>query len=163
MDDELTERTKRFFAVHEAGHAVIASLYGLNVKKVVLRPPVGSRCYYEKNERSFTSETECAIHMKIIWAGFVAQEIKTNGRYKPNCGADYINIKKLARKIIELSGKHNNEEDIITQAKQETKLLLEFHWNLVELITDSLLENHVIKGDDVREIIRQNRLDGVDI
>ncbi len=77
---EYTEQEKRIIATHEAGHAVVAHLVGLDRRLEVLsivrrRGSLGLLAHSDTEERFLRTRTELLSHIQISFGGMVAEEI----------------------------------------------------------------------------------------
>ena len=77
---EYTEQEKRIIATHEAGHAVVAHLVGLDRRLEVLsivrrRGSLGLLAHSDTEERFLRTRTELLSYIQIAFGGMVAEEI----------------------------------------------------------------------------------------
>jgi cell division protease FtsH len=169
---EYTEDEKRTIATHEAGHAVVAHMVGLDRKLEVLsiikrRDALGLLAHSDTTERftrrrselffgeAGTGPSSDLAHATTIAAQMVGSfgmagtlvsfEAVENGP---------INQGIVAKVLTNDDGRRAVER-LLGQAKADTRKLLDENRHLVEGLRDELLEREELVGDEITDALRE--------
>lgn len=162
MVDDRLKRT----AYHEGGHAVVSVLTRRQVKKVTIVPDgetLGEVVHYgwppsiieDTATRASESKSRRWLFREMIihHAGMIAEAKGTGGMTEDIVEWGGSDSSTLADYVLQAFGDSQKKVD---QTKQETKKLLDAHWEAVEAIAAALLEHRTLSGKRVRAIVMEN-------
>ncbi len=173
-------KTRRLVAYHEIGHALVGALLGFNpLQKVTILPRGGSKgaaWYMPKEEEGLTSCAEFLADIATTMGGRAAEEvIFGSAEVTDGASSDIESVTRTARNMvtrygmsslgqISLGSNGDYSEEVATKIDREIRALVEaghrkaveiIHNNreLVNVLTDLLLDKETIEGDEFRQII----------
>jgi cell division protease FtsH len=173
-------KKRRLIAYHEIGHALVGAIVGYKpLQKVTILPrgrSAGSAWYMPDEEQGLVSRSEFLADIATTMGGRAAEEV-IFGADEVTAGAsgDIEMVTQTARNMITRYGMSNlgqfalqsdgdYSEEIAAKIDSEIRKLVEAgrlkaieiiseHRQLVELLTDVLLDKETIEGDEFRQII----------
>ncbi len=138
-------------ALHEAGHAVLALIYGFPAGPIAL--DTGSRFQPGRLAALLGVEQDLRTRelARVALAGHLAE-----GRGGPNADISLDNedlefVKTLLPRIAQ---DEKNQEDMRDQLIAETRYLLEKNWRLVAAIAQELTERGVLSESEIIAVIK---------
>jgi cell division protease FtsH len=171
---------RRLVAYHEIGHALVGALLGFNpLQKVTILPrgqSKGSAWYLPNEEQGLTSRAEFLADIATTMGGRAAEEV-IFGDAEVTIGAssDIESVTRTARNMvtrfgmsslgqISLESNGDYSEEVAAKIDREIRELIEAghrkaveiinnNRELVNLLTDLLLDKETIDGDEFRQII----------
>ena len=190
----LSSEEKGRFALHEAGHAIVAykleseSEETVHKVSIIHRGHIGGHVQLLKNDNVLPTRTQVNAQMSIYTAGFVAEEIEYGKNVSVGSSSDvqYVNfvatsmVKKWLMGDVDKLGFRNFEEsssantirfrgddlpddtkkiidgeikELTLDARRAAKLILEEEEEKLHYLTDRLVEEETISGDELREIL----------
>ena len=185
---EYTDVEKRTIATHEAGHAVVAHLVGLDRKLEVLsiikrRDALGLLAHSDTSERFTRRRSELVAVVQIAFGGMTAEELffgeagtgpSSDLSHATTIAAQMVGSFGMAGSLISFEAVENgpiaagivakvlaNDEGrravdrLLTQAKADTRTLLDENRHLVEALRDELLEREELIGDEITDVLRE--------
>ncbi len=172
---------RRLVAYHEIGHALVATILNHNpLQKVTILPrgqSLGSAWYLPKEEVGMVSRAEFLIDIAMTMGGRAAEEvIFGNAEVTSGASGDIEAVTRTARNMVtqygmsslgqlslgsnqsdyseEVAAKIDRQVRELVQAGHQTAVkILQEHRELVDLLTDLLLEHETIDGEEFRKII----------
>jgi cell division protease FtsH len=173
-------KKRRLVAYHEIGHALVGAIVGYKpLQKVTILPrgrSAGSAWYMPDEEQGLTSRAEFLADIATTMGGRAAEEV-IFGSSEVTAGAsgDIEMVTQTARNMITRYGMSNlgqfalqsdgdYSEEIAAKIDSEIRKLVEAgrmkaveiiseHRQLVDVLTDLLLDKETIEGDEFRQII----------
>jgi cell division protease FtsH len=173
-------KKRRLIAYHEIGHALVGAIVGYKpLQKVTILPrgrSAGSAWYMPDEEQGLVSRSEFLADIATTMGGRAAEEV-IFGADEVTAGAsgDIEMVTQTARNMITRYGMSNlgqfalqsdgdYSEEIAAKIDSEIRKLVEAgrlkaieiiseHRQLVELLTDVLLDKETIEGEEFRQII----------
>jgi cell division protease FtsH len=173
-------KKRRLIAYHEIGHALVGAIVGYKpLQKVTILPrgrSAGSAWYMPDEEQGLISRSEFLADIATTMGGRAAEEV-IFGSAEVTAGAsgDIEMVTQTARNMITrygmstlgqfaLQSDGDYSEEIAAKIDSEIRKLVEAgrhkaveiiseHRQLVELLTDVLLDKETIEGDEFRQII----------
>jgi hypothetical protein len=176
-------------AIHEAGHAVIARVLGIEVEEVViaLAPPSGEGRMrlteyglggvQMRAPRKYDRVMSWYFTAHALLAGRIAQARACPGSLDPEVAggvldSDLAHVAELTRKYALLTGFGIEPVPEVLSAPQErelwrcrkrfrreTRILVDKHWLAIERVAEALLSGGVLDGDEVDALIGRWRED----
>lgn len=162
--------SKKRLAIHEAGHAVMAWICGIEIQEASIRPldhipkSVGycrvENIDWDESKSNWVDEDEATGDMLQCLAGAVAEHIRFGGtRFSAALGAlgsehsDYAHIEKGLRAMewLKPDEKHITYK-IENQLWLECRRRLLKHWAAVEAVASRLEDGDPVAGDEIVEI-----------
>jgi cell division protease FtsH len=173
-------KKRRLVAYHEIGHALVGAIVGYKpLQKVTILPrgrSAGSAWYMPDEEQGMTSRAEFLADIAMTMGGRAAEEV-IFGTSEVTSGAsgDIEMVTQTARNMITRYGMSNlgqfalqsdgdYSEEIAAKIDTEIRKLVEAgrlkaleiiseNRQLVDLLTDLLLDRETIEGDEFRQIV----------
>lgn len=157
--DAVAADAERLTAYHEAGHAVMAEVYGRLITRVEIEGDsehTGSveslRIDSEAGEKADGEAVRQAIEerLKCILAGTVAEGMVSGRDQWPESSEDLDLAVRLAMRLVE------NCEDVLPlleRLRGELVVELERHWGGVERLAAELLRKKSLDGSEVRRLL----------
>ncbi len=173
-------KKRRLVAYHEIGHALVGAIVGYKpLQKVTILPrgrSAGSAWYMPDEEQGMTSRAEFLADIATTMGGRAAEEV-IFGSSEVTAGAsgDIEMVTNTARNMITRYGMSNlgqfalqsdgdYSEEVAAKIDTEIRKLVEAgrlkaleiiseNRQLVDLLTDLLLDKETIEGDEFRQII----------
>ncbi len=173
-------KKRRLIAYHEIGHALVGALVGYKpLQKVTILPrgrSAGSAWYMPDEEQGLISRSEFLADIATTMGGRAAEEV-IFGSAEVTAGAsgDIEMVTQTARNMItrygmstlgqfalqsdgdyseEIAAKIDSEiRKLVEAGRQKAIEIISEHRQLVELLTDVLLDKETIEGDEFRQII----------
>jgi cell division protease FtsH len=173
-------KKRRLVAYHEIGHALVGAIVGYKpLQKVTILPrgrSAGSAWYMPDEEQGMTSRAEFLADIATTMGGRAAEEV-IFGSAEVTAGAsgDIEMVTNTARNMITRYGMSNlgqfalqadgdYSEEVAAKIDTEIRKLVEAgrlkaleiiseNRQLVDLLTDLLLDQETIEGDEFRQII----------
>jgi cell division protease FtsH len=185
---EYTDVEKRTIATHEAGHAVVAHLVGLDRKLEVLsiikrRDALGLLAHSDTSERFTRRRSELVAVVQIAFGGMTAEELffgeagtgpSSDLSHATTIAAQMVGSFGMAGSLVSFEAIENGPitqgivakvlanddgrrsvERLLTQAKADTRTLLDENRHLVEALRDELLEREELIGDEITDVLRE--------
>ncbi len=151
-------------AYHEAGHALIATCLGAQVRSVTIDPDWddGPERYgdiqFEWRIGEFTDRELCEKSILVALAGPVAEMIHSGDPFHPGFVSEWASDWSVAWKLA--AALHADERRRMTYLEQTTLQLYQMigrddHWAALAAIVDHLLAHDTLEGEDVEEIVGQ--------
>ncbi len=173
----ITEHDRKITAYHEAGHALVTKLLlpEHTISKVTIIPSTrgaGGFSMSIPKDKMYQSKREIRNNIRVFLGGRVAEEIAF-GKDEITTGAsnDIEKASQLVKDYIMKFGMDDelgifnaesanmNDTDIITQCRQEirqayddTRTLLQDHYDYLQGIVEDLMEKETIKQEDIDRI-----------
>jgi cell division protease FtsH len=175
---------RRLVAYHEVGHALVGDLLGFNpLQKVTILPrgqSKGSAWYLPNEEQGLTSRAEFLADIAMTMGGRAAEEV-IFGDSEVTIGAsgDIEAVTRTARNMVtrfgmsslgqlSLGSNGDYSEEIAAKIDREIRLLVEAghrtaveiiqnNRELVDLLTDLLLDKETIDGEEFRQIVKREK------
>jgi hypothetical protein len=151
-------------ALHEAGHAVMASLYGLTVKQIVLHQPgsrataggEGGRC--EIADQLDTIDTSPFQFLVYAFGGGAAER-RASGRTSSRDGRDWEQAANVASIKFELDPQSPRITQLLDTAEQVAyaRMLDGTIWAWTENVARVLLQKRQLTGFDVHQLNPRGR------
>ncbi len=180
MGEKLDRRPEpdelRRVAVHETGHALVSELLRPDSVATITVVPRGKALGFmrqtQAQEQYLYTKEYLLDQIAICLGGAMAEEL-VYGNWSTGSANDFEQATSIAEKIIntglsglgivkeDLTGKDRIAEEmgqILTEQKERVKLLLESKVSLVNLITNTLLEQEKITGNWFREQLKVKTL-----
>jgi cell division protease FtsH len=173
-------KSRRLIAYHEIGHALVGALLDYNqLQKVTILPrgrSKGSAWYIPNEEQGLTSRAEFLDDIAVTMGGRAAEEV-IFGHDEVTSGAsgDIEAVTRTARNMIvrfgmsslgqfsldadgdyseEVAGKIDREiREMIEAGHRKAVEIISNNRELVNILTDLLLDKETIDGDEFRKII----------
>ncbi|WP_129597990.1 ATP-dependent metallopeptidase FtsH/Yme1/Tma family protein [Anaerophilus nitritogenes] len=172
-------KEKRIVSFHEAGHALVGSIYKLyNIEKISIVPTHQSLGYVLSTsfeDQFLYSKEDLIKKIKILLAGRAAEEIifhqiTTGAKDDLNKATDLVLSMVCEYGMSELGNRTFNEkmiygnmkeinkeiQKIIHQAYESTLNILSENKDCLTCIAQKLFEQEVLSGEDLKNIIKQN-------
>ncbi len=173
-------KNRRLVAYHEIGHALVGAIVGYKpLQKVTILPrgqSKGSAWYLPNEEPGLTSRAEFLADIAVTMGGRAAEEvIFGDAEVTVGAGSDIQSVTRTARNMVTLFGMsslgkvslESNDDysedvaakidreirEIIKAGHQTAVKIIREHRDLVELLTDLLLERETIDGEEFRQIV----------
>jgi hypothetical protein len=143
---------RRNRAYHEAGHAVVAHVCGLEIRHVRLDGE--SECPLRRR-LSEVDVTICELTRRasLYEAGGIASA--RAGFHDPGAGADAVQSENLGE-IARNRGLFDGElGDWVRQARDDARAILERHWSVVEAVAEALLERGFLSGPEAHALMQE--------
>ncbi|PLS17208.1 ATP-binding protein [Bacillus sp. M6-12] len=160
--------TKRRVAIHEAGHALIASLTKPgSVRKATIIPRGEALGYVAPipKELHLSTRSELLDQVKMILAGGVAERMFL-GEHSVGVGGDVKQAKHVIEQMVEIGMMHDGfsltfnkgakeakMQDIFDEALQGAEMLIESNQYQYNLLVEALLRKETLEGSEVEEIV----------
>jgi cell division protease FtsH len=172
---------RRLVAYHEIGHALVATILNYNpLQKVTILPrgqSLGSAWYLPKEEVGMVSRAEFLVDIAMTMGGRAAEEvIFGDAEVTSGASGDIEAVTRTARNMVtqygmsslgqlslgsnqgdyseEVAAKIDRQIRELVQTGHQTAVkILQEHRELIDLLTDLLLEHETIDGDEFRKII----------
>jgi hypothetical protein len=155
---------KAVIAHHEAGHAVIARVLGLEVDSVTIIPdPVADTAgiCFRDDAMWLALYADLATRLSAIeknvvvsLAGPAAESQYLGKRETVATGGDLKMAKAHVQLALELSGRdHSEYHELFGQLSLETKILVSQYWSAIERVAHGLLDFSTLNGTDVDDLI----------
>ncbi|WP_053955945.1 ATP-dependent metallopeptidase FtsH/Yme1/Tma family protein [Inediibacterium massiliense] len=174
-------KEKRIVSFHEAGHALVGSIFKLyNIEKISIVPTHQSLGYVlsTSSEDQFLYSKEDLIQkIKILLAGRAAEEIifhqiTTGAKDDLNKATDIVLSMVCEYGMSDLGNRTFNEkmlygnmteinkeiQKIIHEAYKNTLNLLSENKDCLTCIAEKLFEQEILSGEDLKNIIQKNKL-----
>lgn len=172
------KRDRDIVAYHEAGHAVMNWLCGLEITRVSIigtTSGVGGVVFGADSESQFLTKTEIENRIKVAYAGRASEEIKFNSittgassditsatelisLYITRYGFDetygLLDLSYLTDRGITDLSLREKLSSMSSKLYQDTVDLLRQHYNKVELIANALLERETLSGNEIYSILK---------
>jgi hypothetical protein len=161
-------------AYHEAGHAVIARQFGLEVTSVTIIPDLDAdtagSCYAEwATDLALLLKIDLATQLSAIekdvmvkLAGPIAEcqysfdnfDAATVMREAAAWSTDLKMAKRLVQMALELDGRdHSEYDELFGQLAIETECMVNAHWPAIERVAHGLLDFPTLNATDVDDLI----------
>jgi cell division protease FtsH len=155
-------------AYHEAGHALVQSLLGRGkIRKATILPRGDALGFVAQipDEEALHTEDELFERLHVCLAGGVAERL-IFGKHANGVGGDLQQAKQIIDMMVE-SGmgtsefavlfdedeKNKRKESIFTKAFKDTEMLISSHSVELEELTQALLEQDTLSGDQIDTIV----------
>lgn len=179
-DVKYSMRKKELVAYHEAGHAIVGVLMPNydNVRKVSIMPrgAAGGITFFQPSEDNadspFYTKEYLQSQIMVALGGRAAEEIIYGpSRVTTGATSDYAMVYQIAREFVTTYGFGCNKYDyrnlspdaaskvdeeidfIVNRAYAETKSLLEAYKDRLEALKDLLIEEEVVDGQKVYDLV----------
>jgi cell division protease FtsH len=179
-DVKFSMRKKELVAYHEAGHAIVGVLMPNydNVRKVSIMPrgAAGGITFFQPSEDNadspFYTKEYLRSQIMVALGGRAAEEIIYGpSRVTTGATSDYAMVYQIAREFVTTYGFGCNKYDyrnlspdaaskvddeidsIVNRAYAETKSLLEAYKDRLEALKDLLIEEEVVDGQKVYDLV----------
>ena len=173
-------KSRRLIAYHEIGHALVGALLNYNqLQKVTILPrgrSKGSAWYLPNEEQGLISRAEFLADIAVTMGGRAAEEvIFGHDEVTSGASADIEAVTRTARNMIvrygmsslgqfSLDADGDYSEEVATKIDREIRELIEAghrtavkilsdNRELVDILTDLLLDKETIDGEEFRKII----------
>lgn len=159
--------TKRRVAIHESGHALIASLTNPgSVRKATIIPRGEALGYVAplQKEMHLATTSELLDQIKMILAGGVAERLYL-GEHSVGVGGDVQQAKKLLENMVETgmlqdgfvltfnkADKERKMQELFQEAIKGTEALITANRTQFEELVEALLTKETLEGSEVEEI-----------
>ena len=161
------ENKDRSVAYHEAGHAVVAWVFGLDIERV----SIGSSEEYLGIMRggSFDEDDYNVLeaHALTTLAGEVAVEILTGasvdwGQWWGSSGSDIDSYTGIAHRLgwFAMDGDVMDLNPVIKKRAAQTRSLIQERWAAVESVAAALLKEDEVSGEDAIRIMAETGVPG---
>lgn len=174
-EKEMT-RDREIVAYHEAGHAVVSYLFGIEVARASIigtTSGVGGAVFQKDGESQFLTDTDFLNKIMVCYGGRASEQIKF-GKVTTGASNDITQATHLIRNYVQRYGfdeefglldvkvleKYVDTDAILSKFSNlsktlynETVNLLEGNYNLVETLAQKLLDLETISGDSITEIL----------
>ena len=173
---------RKITAYHEAGHCLVAKLFGRKVSKVTINPTTrgaGGYTYIPPMENNYETKEDILNGLKILLAGRVSEEI-IFGKDKITNGASNdleVMTKHLSQMLktygmgetygllnANIVSRANKDKELIEEMKQvsnqiynETKKLIEDNQDKLQELATRLLEKETISEKEIDSIVTINK------
>lgn len=175
-DSKRNQEELKLVAWHEAGHAVLGKLAGMDVSKVTIIPSTsgagGVNIIIPKKMGLYTIE-ELKAQIRMAYAGRCAEYLLSGNKERVTTGAS-TDIKRATELIYAMIAQYgmteeygmlnltdlrvdnskilNKAVDLAKELEAETLTLLEEHRDMHQEIVDILMARETISGDELTEI-----------
>jgi hypothetical protein len=159
----MVEEVLRSTAHHEAGHAVVSWVVGLEMEGVSIEPQgssLGQVSHTDLEQMEMYDEI-LRRHLVSCYAGVKAVELYTGRATDPDDpntdprveGSDWDAIVELTMTLAgpEQSARVAMQE----QAEEEARRVLRENWHAVEVVAQALLKDRSLDSDDISRILRE--------
>jgi cell division protease FtsH len=160
--------TKRRVAIHEAGHAIVASLTKPgSVRKATIIPRGEALGYVAPipKELYLSTTSDLLDRVAMILAGGVAERLQL-GEHSIGVSGDVSQAKQIIEKMVENGMLQNgftltfNKQDkeakmleLFTKGLEKAEMLITTHRNQYQQLVDSLLKKETLEGNEVEELV----------
>ncbi|RFU61050.1 AAA family ATPase [Peribacillus glennii] len=164
------QETKRRVAIHESGHALIASLTKPgSVRKATIIPRGEALGYVApiQKELHLSTTSELLDQVKMILAGGVAERMYL-GEHSVGVGGDVQQAKHLLEQMVDTgmlqdgftlsfnkADKELRMQELFQEAIVQTETLIDTHREQYEALVEALLKQETLEGSEVEEIVNQ--------
>lgn len=145
-------------AHHEAGHAVVAHLEGLGIRRVTIVPTEEMRGHvlrtplpkdFEPDDLDNRTRNLIEAHARVSLAGHIAQKRAFPRSHR----GDEEDFSAAVRGVSFLAGDNEMLEAYLHLLHLQTKAMVKTNWFLVEAVAQALLEQKTLSGRDVKQVI----------
>lgn len=167
---------KKIVAYHEAGHAVMSYLLGIDIARasiIASTSGVGGAVFNTESDSQFMTNVDFRNRIKVLYGGRASEEIKFK-TVTTGASNDITQATNLIQKYIQRYGfddefglldinvleRYMDTDKIMTKFSEmskflynETVNLLSDNYNLVETLAQKLLELETLTGDSIKEIL----------
>lgn len=139
-------------AIHEAGHATIARMLGIEVVRASAKPGAAAVRTRYKIGGSTAAEAAETIEALIVvdLAGATAEQ-RATGRSEP--GAARADERNALRRALRLSLWTNTRLDeaaeLVERSRPKAATLVEQHWPAIEAVAGALADDQVLTGSEI--------------
>lgn len=146
--------TERLTAIHEAGHAVVASLLGLTVShlEIVGNPRELGSCHTLRLPKGKPVAHEHALEdaLLVSCAGIVAESLERGDGGWDECSPDLNQAVHLA---LELTGDCEGAHALLLRTRRRLRRALSRHWDRVEALAAALISAKRLDRREVEAIL----------
>ncbi len=162
------QETKRRVAIHEAGHAIVASLTKPgSVRKATIIPRGEALGYVAPipKELQLSTTSDLLDRVAMVLAGGVAERIML-GEHSIGVSGDVQQAKHIIEQMVDTGMLQDGFTLTFNKQKQETKMqelfaiglakaekLIKNHHTQYQQLVDALLKEETLEGDEVDEIV----------
>ena len=150
-DDQL-ERN----AHHEAGHAIMARLFGFRIRSVTIVPDAHAEgsCKYT----SSPTEGNIPVLMGLLLTVFAGIEAgdHVGEQAEGELRSDYKNIGRYFTDFVAATGTPLSDDEaqrVFDSAQDATRAVLELVWPAVELVAKELMRRGTLTGEDIDALL----------
>ncbi|MDR7002345.1 AAA family ATPase [Neobacillus niacini] len=163
--------TKRRVAIHEAGHALVASITKPgSVRKATIIPRGDALGYVAPipKELHLSTTSDLLERIAMILAGGVAERMML-GEHSIGVSGDVQQAKQIIEQMVDTGMLQNGFTLTFNKQDKETKMqelfdrglekaeaLIQTHYQQYQQLVDALLKKETIEGDEVDEIVLGN-------
>ena len=180
---KLREQEKQLVSYHEAGHALVGTILGINkVQKISIVPhgqALGFVINLPEEDKYLSTKKDLENEIKMLLAGRVAEEVQF-GYYSTGASNDLLKATKIATKMVcnygmdegiglftrEISSMDKltpAEKDsinaVLNDAYRETTKLLEINKHKLDKLANYLYENEEMDSEDIEKLFKDDIMD----
>ncbi|MEH7076141.1 AAA family ATPase [Neobacillus drentensis] len=160
--------TKRRVAIHEAGHAIVASLTKPgSVRKATIIPRGEALGYVAPipKELHLSTTSDLLERVAMVLAGGVAERMHL-GEHSIGVSGDVQQAKQIIEQMVDTgmlqegftltfnkSDKEGKMQDLFGKALDKAENLIKTHQYQYQLLVDSLLKKETLEGSEIEEIV----------
>lgn len=171
----------KVFATHECGHAIIAMLLDINIKRITIKCKGKHAGYviYENYDKQYVTKEYCLKRIQVSYGGKAAEEVLlgiiSSGPMRDVKDAseralEMINDYHMGEQLIVESKKYKGINPIITakntqlaericnECYENAKQMITENKELVQELTTILLEKEELGKDDIEEFKKKNNI-----
>ncbi len=155
---EAREKEKRYFAYHEAGHALLNELVGFQVKWIDLDYAGGAKTQTADHDLNKMTDDELGLRTAVVYAGMMAEDRYRRGLGEGPIGEGHITFERGWRPDREDLGSIRNVtgqerfEQIETKGRKLAQEVLDAAWPTVVELAEALHTYGRLDGWRVRKI-----------
>ena len=175
---ETTEEEKKVFAIHEAGHAIVAILLGFNVEEVTIKCKgrLGGYARYIEHYGKYMTRDFFIKKIQVLYAGKAAEEVIL-GLVTTTSGGD---LKDATDMVMEMVSDYGMENLLIVKSKKyeeinsivtekqvdiaekmceecysRTKMLIKANKELVQQLANVIIEKEEMTKEDIEQFKKE--------
>ena len=171
------QETKRRVAIHEAGHAIVASLTKPgSVRKATIIPRGEALGYVAPipQELHLSTYTDLLDRVAMVLAGGVAERLIL-GEHSIGVSGDVQQAKQLVEQMVDTglledgftltfnkSDKEAKMQELFAKGLEKAESLIKVHQYQYQQLVDALLKNETLEGSEVEAIVWNSTKSNVD-
>lgn len=178
--EEKHNKDKEIVAYHEAGHAVMSYLLGVEIARASIigtTSGVGGAVFNQEGESQFLTNEDFKNKIMICYGGRASESIKF-GKITTGASNDITQATKLIQNYIQRYGfdsdfglldvgvleKYIDTDEIMKKFSKMSNImynqtydLLKMNYSLVEILAKRLLDSETLQGEAIKEILDLER------
>lgn len=178
---------KRVVAYHEAGHAVLSHLLGIEIARasiIATTSGVGGAVFEKESESQFMTDVDFRNNIVVLYGGRASESIKFD-IVTVGASNDITKATKMIRNYIQRYGfdsdfglldidvleKYVDSDEILKRFSELSRNLynkavdiLKENYDLVEALAERLLEVETMSGDSIKDLLditKEGRVNGI--